>query len=264
MDFIQEALPVFLLIFCRISAFFVTAPVFSSRNVPNQFKIGLSFFVALIIYLSYGLSQRVPFDTHYILLIMREVLVGLVIGYCAVLFMAVINTAASFIDMQIGFAMANVIDPLSGQSSPIMGGFKYAVAILLFLIMNGHHYMLDAMFKSYEWVPLSNDVFQRIYDGSVSTFLVSTFANTFLLAFQLAAPVVVALFLTDVGLGFLARTAPQFNVFVIGIPLKIIVGLAILLLVIPGLAYLFQQLFGTMFDSMEQLIQLMGHSGAAK
>jgi flagellar biosynthetic protein FliR len=215
------------------------------------------------VYLSYGVSQTVPFDMQYILFVIREVLVGLVLGYTATLFFAVVNTAAGFIDMQIGFGIANVIDPLSGQSAPIMGGFKYAVAVLLFLTMNGHHHMLNAIFTSYEWVPLSNSLFNHIYEGSISTFLLTTFTNTFVLAFQLAAPIVVALFLTDVGLGFLARTAPQFNVFVIGIPLKIIVGLAILLIVIPGLAYLFQQLFATMFSSMDELLKIIQRSGAA-
>lgn len=263
MDLILQALPVFLLTFCRISAFFVVAPVFSSRNVPNSFKIGLSVFISLIVYLSYGIGQTVPTDLQYILFIIREVLVGLILGYTASLFFAVVNTAGGFIDMQIGFGIANVIDPLSGLSAPIMGGFKYAVAVLLFLTMNGHHYLIHAIFTSYEWVPLSNALFNSIYEGSISTFLLTTFTNTFVLAFQIAAPIVVALFLTDVGLGFLARTAPQFNVFVIGIPLKIIVGLAILLIVIPGLAYLFQQLFATMFSSMDDLLKIIQHSGTA-
>lgn len=258
MEVMLQAFPVFLLIFCRISAFFVVAPVFSSRNIPAPFKIGLSFFVSIILFLTYGFSQAVPSDLTIILFIFREVLIGLLIGYVAQLFFAVINTAAGFIDMQIGFGIANVIDPLSGLSAPIMGGFKYTVAVLLFLTMNGHHYMLDGLFQSYQWIPLSNSLFDRISEGSISEFLISTFSHTFMLAFQLAAPIVVALFLTDVGLGFLARTAPQFNVFVIGIPLKIIVGLGILLIVIPGLAYLFQQLFASLFTSMEQLLKLIG------
>lgn len=262
MDQLNQALPVFLLIFCRITAFFVVAPVYSSRNVPNTFKVGLAFFIALIVYLTYGVHQQAAMDAQYILLIMREILIGLVLGFTAFLFMSVVNTGAGFIDMQIGFAMANVIDPLSGQQSPIMGGFKYAVAILLFLMMNGHHYLLDAIIKSYQWVPLSNEMFQRVYEGSISTFIIATFVNTFVLAFQLAAPLVVALFLTDVGLGFLARTAPQFNVFVIGIPLKIVIGLMLLVLVIPGLAAIFQQLFETMFRSMDELLRMIQGPGA--
>jgi flagellar biosynthetic protein FliR len=105
---------------------------------------------------------------------------------------------------------------------------------------------------------MNNDLFLRMVDGSLSEFLVRTFAQSFVLAFQMSAPLVTALFLTDVGLAFLARTAPQYNVFVIGVPLKIIIGIALLLVLMPGLAMLFQNLFEIMFESMENLLGLMG------
>lgn len=97
-------------------------------------------------------------------------------------------------------------------------------------------------------------------DGSLSDFLIRTFAQSFVIAFQMSAPLVTALFLTDVGLAFLARTAPQYNVFVIGVPLKIIVGLTLLALLMPGMAVLFQNLFEIMFESMQNLLNLLGKS----
>ncbi|MNJ72228.1 flagellar biosynthesis protein FliR [compost metagenome] len=107
-------------------------------------------------------------------------------------------------------------------------------------------------------MPLSNDLFQEVYNGNVSEFLITTFIQSFALAFQMAAPLVVALFVTDVALGFLARTAPQFNVFVIGIPLKIIVGLVVLLLLISSFVYAFQHLFEYMFKSLQNLLGVIG------
>jgi flagellar biosynthetic protein FliR len=124
--------------------------------------------------------------------------------------------------------------------------------------MNGHHYLIDAVVRSYNWIPLDNELFQRIYQGNVSEFLIRTFGNAFLLSFQMAAPLVVALFLTDVALGFLARSAPQFNVFVIGIPLKIIVGLVVLLLLVPSFTYAFEQLFALLFKSLQGLLGTIG------
>ena len=82
--------------------------------------------------------------------------------------------------------------------------------------------------------------------------------TVFTLALQMAAPLVVAMFLTDIGLGILSKTAPQFNVFVVGVPIKLLVGILLLLLIIPGFITLFQQLFASMFDSLSQLIQLVG------
>lgn len=212
----------------------------------------------MVVFSANGTGITIPQDFSYILLIMREVLIGLLLGFIGYLMFMAIQTAGSFIDIQIGFGIANVIDPMTGTSAPILGNFKYMIALLMFLSMNGHHHLLDAIVYSYKWIPMNNDLFLRMVDGSLSEFLVRTFAQSFVLAFQMSAPLVTALFLTDVGLAFLARTAPQYNVFVIGVPLKIIIGIALLLVLMPGLAVLFQNLFEIMFESMENLLGLMG------
>ncbi|GGH17689.1 flagellar biosynthetic protein FliR [Paenibacillus segetis] len=258
METILQGLPIFMLIFCRMSAFFVVAPIFASKTVPSTFKIGISAMVAFLILLIQGTDQVIPMDLSYVLLIIREVLIGLLLGFVAYLMFTVIQIAGSFIDIQIGFGIANVIDPMTGASAPVLGNFKYMFATLLFLSMNGHHYLLDAVIRSYNWIPLSNDLFQRIYSGNLSDFLIKTFSQSFLLAFQMAAPLVVALFLTDVALGFLARSAPQFNVFVIGIPLKIIVGLGVLLILVSSFTYTFEHLFAVLFKSMQNLLGTIG------
>lgn len=258
METLLQGISVFLLIFCRMTAFFVVAPIFSSRGVPNSFKIGLSAVIAFLIVMIQGIDQAVPTDLSYILFIIRELLIGLLMGYVAQLLFTVIQMAGSFIDIQMGFGIVNVIDPMTGASAPILGNFKYIIATLLFLSMNGHHYLLDAVIRSYNWMPLSNELFQKISNGNVAEFLARTFSQAFLLSFQLAAPLVVALFITDVALGFLARTAPQFNVFVIGIPLKILVGLAMLLLLIPSFIYAFENLFQVLFKSLHNLFGTIG------
>lgn len=258
MEIILHAISIYMLIFCRMTAFFVVAPIFSSRTIPSTYKIGLSGMIALLILMIQGTNQVIPNDLGYILLILREVLIGLLMGYVAFLIFSVIQTAGSFIDIQIGFGIANVIDPMTGASAPVIGNFKYIIATLIFFSINGHHYLLDAVIRSYNWIPLSNDVFQRIYQGNVTEFLVRTFSQSFTLAFQMSAPLVVALFITDVALGFLARTAPQFNVFVIGIPLKIIVGLGVLLLLVPGFVYAFEHLFEIMFQALRNLFGTLG------
>ncbi|GKU78640.1 flagellar biosynthetic protein FliR [Paenibacillus sp. L3-i20] len=253
MDAIVQGFPIFLLIFCRITAFFVVAPVFSSQGVPGTFKIGLGFFISFIVFLTYGIGQTMVTDVTYLIVVLREVMIGLTIGFVVYLFFAVVQTAGSLMDLQIGFAMANVVDPHTGASAALIGNFKYMLMLVVFLSMNGHHYMLTALMDSYQWIPLSNDFFSRIMSGGVTDFLTRTVSNTFLLALQVAAPLVVAMFLTDLGLGFLTKTAPQFNVFVIGIPLKILIGLFLLILLLPGMAMLFDKLFSIMFESLEQL-----------
>ncbi|WP_195573189.1 flagellar biosynthetic protein FliR [Paenibacillus sp. 1001270B_150601_E10] len=258
MEMITQAFPVFLLIFCRISSFLVAAPVFSSKGVPTMFKIGLAFFISVIAYLLFGIGVSAPSNGEYILYIIREVMIGLLIGFIATLFFTVVQIAGSFIDMQIGFGIANVIDPLTGMTSPVVGNFKYVFVVLLFLGLNGHHYFIDGIMHSFEWMSVAeNPFFEMISSGTVFQFVVKAFIQAFMIAFQVAAPMIVALFLSDVALGFLARTAPQFNVFVVGIPFKFIIGIAMLALIVPSFVYVMQQIFETMFQALDQLLSII-------
>ncbi|MDI4646206.1 flagellar biosynthetic protein FliR [Cohnella hashimotonis] len=254
---IMQVVPAYMLVLCRISAFIVVAPVFSSRNIPGPFKAGISVFIALLVFLTVGFDQAVPTDATYIFSIFKEILAGLVIGYTASLFFTLIQTAGTLIDIQMGLGIANILDPVSGVSAPLFGNLKYMMMILVFLSINGHHYLLGAIMNSYKWLPLNNDLFGSVGEGRITEFLVRTFADTFLLALQISTPIVVAMFLTDFGLGLLARTAPQYNVFVIGIPLKILIGLALLILLLPGFTTIFQIVFDRMFDALEKLFVIM-------
>lgn len=246
----------FMLIFCRITAFFVVAPIFSSRNVPTSVKIGLSTFVAFLAFSGLGM-QPVPIDSLYVISIIKEILVGLLLGFIGYMFFTIVQIAGSFIDMQMGLAMANIVDPLTGVASPITGNLKFMVAMLLFLTFNGHHLLLTAIIDSYDWIPLENEAFVRMYSEQMSEFILRSFTDSFALAFKMAAPMVAVLFLTDVGLGILARTAPQFNIFVVGVPLKIFVGLVFLSFLFPGMMFLFQNIFEAMFAAIERVIAIM-------
>lgn len=194
------------------------------------------------------------FDSLYFLSIIREILVGIFLGFIAYLFFTVVQIAGSFVDIQIGFGIANVFDPLTGASSPILGNLKYMIAMLLFLSLNGHHLLLKAIMESYEWIPLSNELFTKIYNGQITEFVIKSFSTVFALSFQMAAPLIAALFLTDVGLGLLARVAPQFNILVIGAPLKMLIGFLLLILLFPAYESIFKGSFVSMFDYMQKFI----------
>src|SRR5690554_7068547 len=157
MEAITQLLPSFLLIFCRITAFFAVSPIYSFRSMPNSFKVGLAVFVSLLITSAMGEQENLSMDNEYILLIIREILIGLLLGFTAYLLFTVVQVAGSFIDIQMGFGIVNVIDPMTGAQSPVMGNFKFFIATLLFLAVNGHHYLLLSIMKSYEWVPRSEE-----------------------------------------------------------------------------------------------------------
>jgi flagellar biosynthetic protein FliR len=258
METILSFFPNALLIFCRIAGFFVTAPVFSAQNnVPVQFRIGISVFLTLLAFFASGTQTPIPWDGAFVLYVIRETLIGLLLGFLAYLFFTVVQIAGSFIDMQMGFGIANVIDPMTGAQSPVFGSYKFIVAMLVFLTVNGHHYLIAAILDSYQAIPLDNRFFEIFGSGSVTELLVRGLSVGFTLAFQMAAPIVATLFLVDVALGILSKTAPQFNIFVVGMPLKILVGLLIALLLVPGFLALFQGLFGTMFDHLFKLLRML-------
>ncbi|MFD1952661.1 flagellar biosynthetic protein FliR [Paenibacillus thailandensis] len=262
MEAIVQGFPIFLLIFCRITAFFVVSPVFSFKNFPSSFKIGLGFFVSLLVFMANGFDQPVVTDPLYVLMVIREILIGVAIGFVVYLFFAVVQAAGGFMDLQIGFSMANVVDPVTGQSAPLLGNFKYLLTILVFLMMDGHHYLLRGLMNSYAWLPIDNAFYSRLASGEITDQLARLASNTFLLALQVAAPIIVAMFLTDAGLAFLAKTAPQFNVFVIGLPLKLLIGMLLLILLLPEFAILLGHLFSILFDSLEKFfVVLQGKSG---
>ncbi|GAB3067256.1 flagellar biosynthetic protein FliR [Virgibacillus ainsalahensis] len=250
-----NSLPVFLLILVRVAAFFVTLPLFSYRNVPAPFKIGFSFFLAFIIF--YTVDATVfTIDEMYIFLIVKEVLVGLLIGLIAFIIISAVQVAGGFIDFQMGFAIANVMDPQTGAQSPLTGQYFYIFALLFLLSVNGHHLLIDGIVNSYNYIPISR--FIPFESESIADFIIDAFGNMFLIAFQISIPIVGCLFLVDVALGIIARTVPQLNVFVVGLPLKILVSFAAILVFLSLYIVLAKNLFETMFETMRGLMQLFG------
>lgn len=250
-----NSLPVFLLIFVRVLAFFVTMPLFSYRTVPTPFKIGLSFFLAWIIFYTVD-TTAVSIDGRYLFLIAKEILVGLLIGLIAFIIFSAIQVAGGFIDFQMGFAIANVMDPQTGAQSPLTGQYLNIISLLFLLSVNGHHLIIDGILNSYQFIPL--DVFIPFQNQSIADFVIYSFNNMFLIAFQIAIPIVGCLFLVDVALGIIARTVPQLNVFVVGLPLKILVSFLALLVFMSLYMGLARHLFEAMFHVMRGLMQLFG------
>lgn len=256
LDLINLAsIPAFLLIFIRVAAFFVTLPLFSYATIPTPFKIGFTFFLALVMYNTVDVSS-VSVDELYLFLLLKEAIVGLLIGLLAYIILSAIQIAGGFIDFQMGFAIANVIDPQTGAQSPLTGQYLYIIALLFLLSVNGHHLLIDGIFYSYNLIPIED--FIPFQDGNIADFIISTFNQMFVIAFQMSIPIVGCLFLVDVALGIIARTVPQLNVFVVGLPLKIFVSFVAILFFLSLYVGLVKMLFETTFDAMHRLMQLFG------
>jgi flagellar biosynthetic protein FliR len=250
-------LPVFLLVFVRITAFFVSAPFFSVRGVPNQFKIGFAFVMALISFSYVPAHVQIPLDLTFVLHVMKEALVGVILGLICEMMYLTVQVAGGLMDMQLGFAMANVIDPRTGVYVPITGNFKNILAMLYLLTMNGHHMLIRGIIHSYRAVPLDG-MWLSLGSEEVMWTAVKVFRDMFASAFLIAAPIVVALFLVDLSLGIIAKSVPQFNIFVVGFPIKIIAGFLLMIVVMPAFLLTLNGLFENMFRALAEMMKSLG------
>lgn len=240
-----NGIEIFLLVFVRMTGLFVVAPIFGRRNMPAYLKIGFAFFSALILVNTTAL-QTVQYDDSilgYAFLVMKEFLIGLSMGYVAYLTYTAIYIAGEVIDMQIGFGVVNVLDPISNIQVPISSNVYFIISMLLFLSMGGHHMLIRALFDSFTSLPPGKAVFS----AEISDSVLGIFGTVLATGVRIAAPVVATVLILEVALGTISRMVPQMNIFVIGMPLKIIIGLIMITITIP----MFISVMQTVFELME-------------
>ena len=161
--------------------------------------------------------------------LLRELALGLLMGYILYLTFAGLQLAGQLVELPMGFTMVNVLDPQTGGQMPIIGQLYFLVALWLFILVKGDHTLLAVLAQSYRLLPVGETI---IFTKGLP-YLLRAFGNLFLMAVQVALPLFGVLFLTDVGLGVLARLVPQINVFFLGFPLKVFLGLFLLALSLP-------------------------------
>ena len=247
---LMDKFELFLLILVRMSSLFVITPVFGGRNVPSYLKIAFAFFCSVILV---TLIKDVAVDAtnvySYAALILKELAIGIILGYTSYLVFSALFLAGQIIDTQIGFGMVNVLDPMHDSQIPLTGNFIYIITLLIFVMMNGHHVLLTALFKSYNVLPINSFAFNDVLYNN----MLNIFFETFALGFKISIPILAASLLAEISLGILAKTVPQMNVFVVGMPLKVGVGLVTLLAMMP----MFITAMDLTFDKMYSYIYLI-------
>ncbi|TDQ39662.1 flagellar biosynthetic protein FliR [Aureibacillus halotolerans] len=244
--------PVFLLVLARVASFFTVLPLFSYRNVPVIYRVGLSIFLSWTMIYTID-APPIGVDGTYVAYLLQEIFVGLALGLIAYIIMSAFQIAGAFIDFQMGFAVANVIDPQTGAQTPLVGQYLYTFSLLFLLSVDAHHMLLNGIFYSYQLLPLGLDGLS-IADGNAVHTVIVAFTKMFLIALQMAIPVVGCLFLVDVALGIVARSVPQLNVFVVGLPLKILVSFIMLIIVMPAFFMLADEMFSLVTKTMRDVL----------
>jgi len=247
---------VLVLVMVRVSAFFVSVPFFSYSRIPMQLRIAFSVIFSWMMYYTLNV-EAIPIDGNYILLVLKEAIIGLTIGLVAFIIMTAVQIAGGFIDFEMGFTMANVIDPQTGAQTPLMGQFFNFLILFVLLMINGHHLILDGIYYSYQFLPI-DQVFPNFGDENIIEFLLKTFSSVFAIAFQMSAPVVATLFLVTMALGITAKTVPQLNIFVVGFPIKIAVGFLVLIVSLGVMIEVMEKVIEMIILSMRDFMQLLG------
>jgi len=210
-------------VFLRISVVLFLLPIFGSVNIPKVWKAS----VALLLTVCLG-----PMITHQpvvaihggwqvALMLGNEVLLGAILGLAVLLIFSSLEVAGEFMGFQMGFTIVNVIDPQNDTQTSVIGEFIYVLGLLIFFTINGHHYLLQAMIRSFELVPPGGFALH----GSATSKIVKLSGQMFVIGLKIAAPVIAALLLTTVALGIVSKTVPQINILIVGFPLNIGVGL---------------------------------------
>jgi flagellar biosynthetic protein FliR len=251
-----EELLRFLFLTVRLSALVMALPLFSGRIIPAPIK-GVCIVALSVNFYPLVQQQPVPIPlgpVHLGLLILGELLVGMLIGFVAQILFAGIQLSGEIMNQQMGLSFANIVDPQNGQQSSLISNFQYIFAVLLFFSMQAHHWFIQAMAESLHAIPLLGSTVPT----TVGTVIVRIFSQAFVVAVQIAAPIFATLLLVNIGLGIMARLVPQMNVFILGFPVTIGVGMIILIGALPYYTGGIRSLFGQLSSSMRTVIQLLG------
>ena len=254
LNFDSSQMLAFILVLVRVSGIIFTAPIFGSSITPPQVKIILSLVLALILFpfipKIYFLSNQ---PNHFIYLVSSELLIGVTLGLVGRFLFSAVEFAGTIIGFQMGLSMANVLDPQSQEQVSLVGRFETVAATLIFLAMDGHFIVIQALVKSYSIInigsaKISQPLIQKLTDLSASIFVIGL---------QIGAPLIVALFLANAIIGLLSRSVPQIQVFVVGFPLTLLLGFLFLFLGMPfyskAVRQMFEMLDNQMFDPLRLL-----------
>lgn len=228
------------MVIARTSGLFLIAPIFGSRAAPPQIRLGVALMIAIVLAPLAGVSKPQAVDIGAMITgITGEFMFGLALGFSVQLLFSAVQAAGQVIDLMIGFAMANVIDPMSNLQVSIIGQLYNLIAVLVFFAVDGHHMLIEGLARSFALVPLG----AAAPTPALMELLIRSFSDILLVALQIAAPIIGAMLVTDFFLALMTRAMPRMNVFFVGFPIRIAVGLIFIglstSLVVPFLANMF-------------------------
>jgi flagellar biosynthetic protein FliR len=253
-DFGQQQVLGFFLVLARVSPLFLLAPLFSSKLLPVRARgivaVGLAIGIAPIA-MNAGDGAQIPTDVLAIGgLVLKEMLVGLGFSFALGALFAAVQVAGSVLDVMIGFSFGALVDPITGTNGGVLNQLYALVGVMIFVVIDGDAWVIQGLARSYEAVPLAD----APAIGSLVEGAQVAFSGIFGAAIEICAPVLLAALLTDVAFGLVSRVMPQLNVFAVGFPAKVTVGLVLVGASLPFVAgWLGDELQGSVSSALQTL-----------
>lgn len=242
-----------LLVGGRIAGLIFSVPIFGSRNYPIPLKIALIAFLSILI-APYA-EIRVPIDLSaslgFLAMMVNEVLIGLFLGLLVTFYFNFIYFAGDLIDYQIGFSMVSIINPLDESQIPLTSNLFFTMSTLIFLVLNLHHKLILALVNSFQAIRIGSflDV------GFSLSHLLEIVGHSFAVGLSIAAPFMITILVSDIILGLLSKAMPGMNIFVLGVPFKILIGVILMMVIFPLLFQVFGDILDRVFLFLRQFME---------
>ncbi|MGH4140933.1 fused FliR family export protein/FlhB family type III secretion system protein [Clostridium sp.] len=245
----------FIMVILRISAFFMSVPIFFPKGTPPTAKVGFCVVFTFLILpgVNYESVNLITSNVALIKFSIDEVITGLMLGYITKFCFFSAQFAGQLMDFQVGFSMMSLFDPVSNENVTLLGRVLYWVSMVMFFVVDGHHMLIRAVVDSFNSVKLGKFILSQ----ASAMMMVKIFIEFFILALKIAIPIILIIIITDLCLGLISRTVPQLNVMILGMPIKILVGLSCFALVLPAILKLIVNSFYTIPDIIKAFYKVI-------
>ena len=242
----------FILVMLRVSGLVISSPIFGRVNIPNIAKIGLALSLGFLFFVTFPQTENLYYTTlvGFLLLCAAELLLGMALAYVSnVFFSMTVFTAGQLIDMQIGFGIVNVFDAQNQTQAPMMGTVLNIMMLIVFFLVNGHLRLIEIIYITVEGMPIGS----LVISYAIGLAALEVFVRAFMLGVMMALPIIASGLTLEIGFGMMMRAVPQLHMFVVGIPLKMLVGLIVFAITIPVFANFTDRIFTEMFLGIDHM-----------
>ena len=253
MTFTVENLEFYLLVLVRVSALVMTAPFFSYNSVPVRVRAAMSVFLSLVLIpIIPVIDLNYAGVVGYSVLILKETLIGFTLGFMCNMCFFIVGFSGQLMDMEMGLSMASMFDPMTNTQISATGNIYNYLLMLMMVVTNMHYYIVRAIADSFTYFNIGKAIFPI---ADIKNLVVDFIGSYFIIGFRIILPVFCCMLLINVVLGVLAKAAPQMNMFVIGLQIKVLVGLIVLVLILQS----FPRVADYIFDEMKEVITNVIH-----